>query len=151
MGRTRRSAGWRLRSWVALGDDGSETLPMGDAPTGLLAYTDGGTMVALMSPADRSRPFGSDDLTGGTPGEQASAFSTFVAYAGRYRVEGDTIIHTVETSLFPNWVGTVQRRRWTLSDDGGTLTLESPPIALRGVTRRQLLTWARVGEAAEAG
>ena len=70
--------GWRLRSWVALGDDGSETLPMGDAPTGLLAYTDGGTMVALMSPADRP-PFGSDDLTGGTPGEQASAFSTFVA------------------------------------------------------------------------
>jgi hypothetical protein len=138
--------GWRLRSWVALGDDGSETFPMGDAPTGLLAYTEGGTMVALMAPADRP-PFGSDDLTGGTPDEQARAFSTFVAYAGRYRIEGDAIIHTVETSLFPNWVGTVQRRRWTLSDDGGTLTLESPPIALREVTRRQRLTWTRVDEA----
>ncbi len=137
--------GWRLRSWVALGDDGSETFPMGDAPTGLLAYTDSGTMVALMAPADRP-PFGSDDLTGGTPDEQARAFSTFVAYAGRYRIEDDTIIHTVETSLFPNWVGTVQRRRWTLSDDDGTLTLESPPLALRGVTRRQRLTWTRVDE-----
>ena len=84
--------GWRLRSWVALGDDGSETFPMGDAPTGLLAYTEGGTMVALMAPADRP-PFGSDDLT------------------------------------------------------GGTLTLESPPIRLRGVTRRQRLTWTRVDEA----
>jgi lipocalin-like protein len=138
--------GWRLRSWVALGDDGSETLPMGDAPTGLLAYTGGGTMVALMAPDGRPS-FGSDDLTGGTPDEQARAFSSFVAYAGRYRIEGDTIIHTVETSLFPNWVGTVQRRRWTLSEDGGTLTLESPPLALRGVTRRQRLTWTRVDEA----
>jgi hypothetical protein len=138
--------GWRLRSWVALGDDGSETFPMGDAPTGLLAYTEGGTMVALMAPNDRP-PFGSDDLTGGTPDEQARAFSTFVAYAGRYRIEGDAIIHSVETSLFPNWVGTVQRRHWTLSDDGGMLTLESPPIALRGVTRRQRLIWTRVDAA----
>lgn len=138
--------GWRLRSWVALGDDGSETFPMGETPTGLLAYTAGGTMVALMAPADRL-PFASDDLTGGTPDEQARGFSTFVAYAGRYRIEGDAIIHTVETSLFPNWVGTVQRRRWMLSDDGGTLTLESPPIALRGVTRRQRLTWTRVDAA----
>ena len=145
-GGTQLVGGWRLRSWVALGDDGSETFPMGDAPTGLLAYTEGGTMVALMAPADRPR-FGSDDLTGGTPDEQARAFSTFVAYAGRYRIEGDAIIHTVETSLFPNWVGTVQRRRWTLSDDGGTLTLESPPIALRGVTRRQRLIWTRADEA----
>ena len=135
--------GWRLRSWVALGDDGSETHPMGDAPTGLLAYTESGTMVALMAPADRP-PFGSDDLTGGTPDEQARAFSTFVAYAGRYRIEGDTVIHTVETSLFPNWAGTVQRRRWTLSDDEKTLTLESPPLELRGVIRRQRLTWTRV-------
>jgi len=100
-------------------------------------------MVALMAPADRP-PFGSDDLAGGTPDEQARAFSTFVAYAGRYRIEGDAIVHTVETSLFPNWVGTTQRRLWTLSGDGGTLTLESPPIALRGVTRRQRLTWTRV-------
>ena len=138
--------GWRLRSWIALGDDGSETLPMGDAPTGLLAYTEGGTMVALMAPADRPS-FGSDDLTGGTPDEQARAFSTFVAYAGRYRIEGETVIHSVETSLFPNWVGTVQRRRWSLSDDDSTLTLESPPLALRGVTRRQRLTWTRVDEA----
>jgi len=138
--------GWRLRSWVALSDDGSETFPMGDAPTGLLAYTEDGTMVALMAPADRP-PFGSDDLAGGTPDEQARAFSTFVAYAGRYRIEGDAIVHTVETSLFPNWIGTVQRRGWTLSNDGGTLTLESPPIALRGVTRRQRLTWTRVDAA----
>ena len=138
--------GWRLRSWITLGDDGSETLPMGDAPTGLLAYTDGGTMVALMARADRP-PFDSHDLTGGTADEQAHAFSTFVAYAGRYRIEGDTIIHTVETSLFPNWVGTVQRRRWTLSDDDGTLTLESPPLAFRGVTGRQRLIWTRVDEA----
>ena len=95
---------------------------MGDAPDGLLAYTAGGTMVALMAPADRPR------VRVRRPDRRharraGAAFATFVAYGGRYRIDGDTVIHTVETSLFPNWVGTVQRRRWTLSDDDGTLTL----------------------------
>ena len=31
--------GWRLRTWVAIADDGSETRPMGTMPDGLLAYT----------------------------------------------------------------------------------------------------------------
>ena len=34
----------------------------------------------------------------------------------------------------------------TLSDGDRTLILESPPLALRGVTRRQRLTWTRVNE-----
>ena len=135
--------GWRLRSWVAIADDGSEARPMGDAPDGLLAYTPAGTMVGIMGPGDRPR-FAADDVTGGSPDEQARAFATFIAYGGRYRLDGDTVIHTVETSLFPNWIGTEQRRRWSLSDDGRTLTLVSPPLVLGGATRVQRLVWERV-------
>jgi hypothetical protein len=33
-----------------------------------------------------------------------------VAYAGRYSFLGDHVIHHVELSLFPNWVGSDQER-----------------------------------------
>jgi len=139
--------GWRLRAWVSIADDGSETWPMGDAPDGLLAYTAGGTMIGIMGPAARPR-FATDDVTGGSPDEQSQAFATFIAYGGRYEVEGDTVTHHVETSLFPNWIGTAQRRRFALSDDGRVLTLTSPPLVLGGATRIQRLNWERVDESA---
>jgi hypothetical protein len=135
--------GWRLRSWVSVADDGSEAGPLGDSPAGLLAYTAEGTMVGIMSRGDRAH-FATDDLTGGTRVEQAGAFATYIAYGGRYAVDGDTVIHTVETSLFPNWIGTEQRRRFALSDGGRTLTLTSPPIVVGGTRRIQRLTWSRV-------
>jgi hypothetical protein len=137
--------GWRLRSWVSITDGGDEAYPMGDAPDGLLAYTAGGTMVGIMGPGDRPR-FSTDDVTGGTPEEQAAAFATFIAYGGRFAVDGDTVIHTVETSLFPNWIGTEQRRRFELSDDGRTLTVTTPPIVLGGTRRTQRLVWSRIDE-----
>ncbi len=135
---------WRLRGWVAIADDGSQSVPMGEAPEGLLVYSDDGTMVGIMGPAARPR-FASDDVTGGTDDERARAFATFIAYGGRYEIEGDTVRHDVETSLFPNWIGTVQRRRWELAENGRLLTLTSPPLSLGGMVRVQLLTWERVG------
>jgi hypothetical protein len=134
--------GWRLRTWVSIADDGSETRPMGDAPEGLLVYSAGGTMIGIMGPGERPR-FATDDVTGGTLEERAEAFTTFIAYGGRYTVDGETVTHTVETSLFPNWIGTQQRRRWSLDPSGRVLTLTSPPMALGGATRIQRLTWER--------
>jgi hypothetical protein len=136
---------WRLQHWVAVGDDGSEMLPMGAAPDGLLVYSHDGTMIGIMGPGDRPR-FASDDVTGGTDEERAAAFATFIAYGGPYEIEGDTVSHHVETSLFPNWIGSVQRRRWEMSDDGRHVTLTSPPLTLGGAVRIQRLTWERVSE-----
>lgn len=141
--------GWRLSAWVSIADDGSETRPMGDAPDGLLAYTGDGTMIGIMGPGDRPR-FATDDVTGGSPDERAQAFATFIAYGGRCEVDGETVTHHVDTSLFPNWIGTEQRRRFALSDDGRILTLTSPPLVLGGATRIQRLTWERVDPGGEA-
>lgn len=133
---------WRLRRWVAIADDGSESLPMGDTPVGLLVYSADGTMVGLMGLGDRPR-LAADDVTGGTVDERARAFATFIAYGGRYEVDGQTVSHHVDVSLFPNWIGTVQQRRWELDPAGRTLTLSSPPLSLGGATRTQRLTWER--------
>lgn len=134
---------WRLRHWVAIGDDGSESSPMGDRAEGLLIYSGDGTMNVLMAEADRPR-LASEDLTGGTEQERARAFESFIAYGGRYQVDGDTVRHHVEMSLFPNWVGTVQRRRWELDANGSRLTLISPPVTVGGTTLIQRLTWERL-------
>jgi hypothetical protein len=141
--------GWRLRSWISIADDGTETSPMGNAPAGLLAYTADGSMVAMMGRGDR-RPFAATDLTGGSEGERAAAFSSFVAYGGRYEIDGRFVVHHVETSLFPNSVGTDQRRAWQLDDSGRYLTLTSPPIELGGSRRVQKLDWERVGDEPKA-
>jgi len=37
---------------------------------------------------------------------KAEAFKTFVAYAGRYTLNGDKVIHHVEISSIQNWVDT---------------------------------------------
>lgn len=137
--------GWRLRDWLAIADDGTESMPMGDAPDGLIAYTATGTMIGIMGPAGRPR-FAQDDVTGGTDAERAGAFATFVAYGGRYEIAGDTVTHIVEISLFPNWIGTQQRRHWQLDDDWRLLTLTSPPLVLGGATRVQRLSWERVSD-----
>lgn len=133
---------WTLRAWRTLDDDGREADAHPEA-TGLLTYAADGTMLTVIARTARDR-FAADDMAGGTPDEQAAASRSFVAYGGAWRVDGDTVVHAVEHSLFPNWVGTEQRRTWALAPDDATLTLTSPPIAVGGVRRVQRLTWARV-------
>ena len=41
---------------------------------------------------------------GGSIEEQAEAFKTFLAYAGRYTLNGDKVTHTVEVSSIQNYV-----------------------------------------------
>ena len=142
--------GWRLRRWVAIDAAGNEVFPMGATATGYLAYTADGTMVAMMGSADRP-PFESDDLTGGSDVEQAGAFASFIAYAGRYEVTAETVTHHVEASLFPNWIGTRQRRGWQLDREGRELTLTARGIRQGGETRTHHLTWELVWEGDPGG
>ena len=135
---------WRLETWVSLVDDGTEALPMGASPVGLLAYAPDGTMLTAFGRAERER-FATDDLTGGTVDERSEAFRSFIAYGGRYEMDGSTVIHTVEVSLFPNWIGTTQRRHWEVDETGDRLTLVSPPITVGGQTRTQRLVWRHTG------
>ena len=66
-----------------------------------------------------------EDSLGGTLEEKARAASGFMAYCGRYEVHGDHVVHHIEQSLFPNWVGTSQKRFIEL--EGDRLTLPRTP------------------------
>jgi hypothetical protein len=103
-----------------------------------LIYTSSGTMAGqLMRPGRTS--FASSTITRGTDAELAEAATGYVAYAGTYSVndaEG-VVTHHVTMSLFPNLVGTDQRRHATLTAD--TLELRTP--AEEG--RVMILRWER--------
>ncbi len=75
-------------------------------------------------------PFVARDLLGGSPAEKAHAAETYVSYCGRCEFRGDVIIHHVELSLFPNWVGVDQERLVELT--GNQLTLSTRPLVLGG-------------------
>ena len=55
----------------------------------------------------------------------------------------DTVIHHIEISSFPNWIGNAQVRFAEL--DGDLLTLSTKPMTFQGVERTAKLVWERVG------
>jgi hypothetical protein len=78
-----------------------------------------------------------------TEAERAAAYSTFVAYYGRYTVDqaASKVTHSVEGALNPNWVKTDLVRYYEFSADGRELKL-----SLRNAQGRVTgtLTWARL-------
>jgi hypothetical protein len=132
---------WRLLSWENRAADGQITYPMGADALGYLLYTADGRFSVTISRRGRAG-FAAGDLLSGTTEEQARAVEGFVAYAGRYSFHGDRVIHHVELSLFPNWVGSDQERWVELAED--RLTLSASPLLLAGRQQIPRLVWERV-------
>lgn len=95
---------------------------------------DGYMSVAIMDP-ERTK-FASGDLLSGSPQERTQA-------AGRYEFRRDTVVHHVELSLFPDWVGVEQER--LVQVKGDRLMLSARPILLGGVQRTAHLILEAVG------
>ena len=131
---------WRLVAWSTRADDGTLSHPFGENPEGSLVYTAEGWMSAMLAPAVRPSLSTADPL-GGDESERAAAFSTFIAYAGTYDVDGDDVVHQVTVSMFPNWVGTAQRRTATLIGD--VLILRTAPLEVLGRVSVNELRWVR--------
>jgi hypothetical protein len=132
---------WRLVSWENRGSDGQISYPLGKDALGYIMYNpDGYMFVAIMRP-NRGR-FAAEDLLSGSTEEKAQAAGTYVSYCGRYEFRGATVVHRVELSLFPNWVGGDQERLVEVTGD--RLTLSTRPILLGGMQRTARLVWKRV-------
>jgi hypothetical protein len=106
----------------------------------MLIYSRDGSMSVAIMRVDRNR-FAADDLMLGSLEEQAAAAAGYLSYAGRYEVRSGTVVHHVEISLFPNWVGTEQVRFYAFAGD--RLTLSTGPMQLQGRDRRGFLVWER--------
>jgi hypothetical protein len=93
--------------------------------------------------ADNRATFAADDKSRATAAEATAAIGTYESYFGTYAVDEDTatVIHTVEGALFPNWVGTEQRRFAELS--GRRLVLRTPPLPYGGSDIIARIIWER--------
>jgi hypothetical protein len=121
---------WRLADWARVDADGKRTPPLPGA-TGLITYTADGFMFATLTGPDRA-PFAGTDPMGGTAEEAHRAMSSGLSYCGRWRMDGDRLVHNVELSMFPNWVGAEMTRTCRFEGDRAIVT--TPPITDNGKT-----------------
>jgi hypothetical protein len=132
---------WRLLSWEYRSVDDQISHPLGRDAVGYIMYNQDGYMsVSIMRP--NRLKFAAGDPLGGSTEEKAQAADTYFSYCGQYEFQGDKVIHHVELSLFPNWVGVEQERLVELT--GNRLTLSTPPILVGGMRRTGYLIWERV-------
>src|SRR5580704_10937959 len=133
---------WKLVSASSTTSAGvrSET-PYGASPAGFLTYTDDGRMTSVISYGGR-KPLSFGRGGAAQVEEQAEAFKTFLAYAGRYALSDDQISHHVEVSSIQNWVDKDLVRQ--IKFQGDRITLVTPPTAVNGEIQTVKLIWQRL-------
>ncbi|GAC1445632.1 MAG: lipocalin-like domain-containing protein [Chloroflexota bacterium] len=133
---------WRLVSYEVRSPNGKVRYPLGPDAVGYIMYgTDGRMAVAIMR--RKRRPFARSEILAGTTEERAAATKTYLSYCGTYQVcPPDEVIHHVEVSLLPNWIGTAQQRFYQF--DGNRLELSTVPLLLHDTQQYAVLIWERV-------
>jgi hypothetical protein len=129
---------WRLLDYSLIHDDGVVEKPWGTEVRGYLLYSAEGYMSGNLGPARRRQGV----IERITPASRPRRNRRYIAYTGRFTVQGDTITHHVEASLFPLWVGRDEVRYYTF--DGDTLILRTGPLKSGHHTLTAQLTWQRV-------
>jgi Lipocalin-like domain len=129
---------WKLVSAASTTSTGERNqTPYGANPEGFLIYGDG-RVTALISYDGRK----SLSIGGGSLEEQAEAFKTFLAYAGRYTFNGEQVIHHVEISSIQNYVDRDLVRH--VKFQGDQIILVTPPTRINGKLQTVELIWQRI-------
>ena len=110
---------WHLTGYEARESTGPVRHPLGRDAAGLLIYGADGYMSVQIMRLDR-RSHRRDATDGDRVAQLAASAEGYLAYAGRYEVEkaGAIVVHHVEFSLVPNWVGRPRRRSVELRAEG---------------------------------
>lgn len=145
---------WSLKRFFQRAKDGKIGYPLGENLVGQLIYTrDNRVSLSMMNSDATAVGISFEELIGlkrldprylrGSTAYAQSAVR-YAALAGAYRVDGATVVHEVESSFFPDWVGTQLVRRVEFGNDG-TLTLSYTD----SLGAEVFLSWARSAAADE--
>ncbi|RAM49106.1 MAG: hypothetical protein C6Y22_24205 [Hapalosiphonaceae cyanobacterium JJU2] len=149
---------WKLSSWKTESSDGNMIYPYGKNPIGYLTYTqDGYVSVNIMKNNCLPLEISSEELVkirkillnpwllfrNGRKSIKAitryfQASINYISYSGKYEIRGDKVIHHVEVSLIPDWIGTDLERTFEITSHKLLLTTPS----LDGSP--QYLEWKRI-------
>ena len=134
---------WQTTSMEQRYDDGRVVVPFGKDLEGFLQYSADGYMCGLMQRSGRT-PFTSGGQWTASDEEKARAYDNFLTYSGRWEVKPDNLLlHHIEISLFPNWIGATQSRVYKLMGDELEITARIEPEAPMALT--SYLAFRRVG------
>lgn len=134
---------WRLVSASSTISNGERCeTPYGLNPVGLLTYTAGGRVTALISYGERKPLSFGGGIMSSPVEEQAEAFKTFLAYAGRYTLRGDKVTHHIEISSIQNYVDKDLVR--SVRFHGDRIILVTPPTLVNGKIQTLELIWQRL-------
>jgi len=128
---------WRLVSYVTTEPGGKRGTPYGDA-AGRLMYDANGNMAGQVMRPDRARV----ELGEGSAQQVRAAYLGYIAYFGTYEIaaDGQSVVHHVDGSLNPAWVGGDQVRGMRFDGDRLVLSAEGRK---NGETVTHTLTWER--------
>jgi len=136
--------GWLLEGWDVRGES-RVIRPYGDDPSGLLIYSSDGWMTASVARSGRTT-LDHPNPRRATVGSQAEAFAGYFSYAGRFRLDGSTVVHQVTVALDPAMAGTEQRRSALL--EGDALVLGASETTRSGKKWTHELRWRRANTVA---
>jgi hypothetical protein len=74
--------------------------------------------------------------------EIAAAARDYFAYCGAYELREGAVVHHIEASLLPDWIGEAQVR--FVAREGDALVLTTPALPIGGGQRAARLVWRRV-------
>jgi len=131
---------WTLLEWqVESAESGRIAWPFGRDAEGLIVYSANGWMSATLSERTRTA-LSAASMRQADEATRARVATEYLAYSGRWSLEGETVVHRVTLSLNPVLIGTEQRRRAELA--GSELTLSASETDA-GKTRIHRLRWLR--------
>lgn len=131
---------WRLTRYDFHAPDGRVLPRYPSGARGLLHYGADGRMSAHLAAA--ARPATGDDMTALAPETALATLRGYMAYAGRWSLEGGRVRHDVEICLRPDWEGTTVWRIPALSAEG-VLTLRAEGSRRDGLSGTAELDWVR--------
>ncbi len=141
---------WNLVNWrISYSDGRPDAFPFGEDALGVILYTPQSWMSASIARSGRSA-LSVSSMRGASAEDQASAFASFFHYAGPFYVRASSlaqstaeVVHRVEMSLNPNFVGSEQVRQIQFFGADG---LELSAVEMDtdgGKSRHHRLRWQR--------
>jgi hypothetical protein len=125
---TRFHGTWRLIGRRVTAADGKVTYPTGDNPRGFIMYSPDGYMAVEFFMSMK-----------GPDGKMAERF---LAYAGPYELQGDTMLHHLQVSAQAENMGKTFERK--VSFENGDLLLSTSPDPQAGPGSMGSMIWRRV-------
>jgi hypothetical protein len=117
---------WIQVSNVTTRPDGSKVDTWGPNPKSILIFGSGGRVATVVTRSDLPK-FASNNRAMGTADENKAVVQGSIAYFGTYTVDesAKTLSMHIEAATFPNWTGTTQTRKITISGDEMTQSIPS--------------------------